>query len=157
LTNPAGAPNQVLGVFAESWVEPLAHVLHQLGSKHVMVVHAADGMDEISIGAATRVAELRDGVVTVYDVEPETFGLERRDLSVLAVASADESLQVIRAVLDNQPGPAHDIVVLNAGAAIYVAGLAATLADGVERAGEVIASGEARRTFEALVELTNSF
>ncbi|KPK37828.1 MAG: anthranilate phosphoribosyltransferase [Gammaproteobacteria bacterium SG8_47] len=156
LTNPAGAPNQVLGVFAEAWVEPLAHVLHQLGSKHVMVVHAEDGMDEISIGSRTRIAELRDGAVSVYDIEPEMFGLERRDISVLAVGSADESLRVIRAVLDGQRGPARDVVMLNAGAAIYVAGLAASLADGVERAGEVIASGEAQRKLEALVELTNS-
>src|SRR5210317_1362382 len=124
LTNPAAAPNQVLGVFSDQWVEPLARVLQQLGSEHVLVVHAEDGLDEISIGSPTRVAELKDGGITVYTVAPEDFGLERADLSAVAVADAGQSLAMINEVLDNRPGPARDIVMLNAGAAIYAAGVA---------------------------------
>jgi len=156
LTNPAGAPNQVLGVFSPDWVEPLAQVLKRLGSHHVLVVHADDGLDEISIAAPTRVAELRDGEVSVYTVAPEDFGLQRADLGAIAVADAAQSLEMIRAVFANQPGPARDIVMLNAGAAIYAAGLTASLADGVARAGEVLENGGARQTLEALVEVSNS-
>ncbi len=156
LTNPAGAPNQVLGVFSADWVEPLAQVLRRLGSEHVLVVHADDGLDEISIAAPTRVAELKDGDISVYTVAPEDFGLQRSGLEPIAVADAAQSLQMIRAVLDNQPGPARDIVTLNAGAAIYAAGLTGSLAAGVARAAEVLASGKARQTFEALIEVSNS-
>jgi anthranilate phosphoribosyltransferase len=154
LTNPAGAPNQLLGVFAEELVEPMAQVLAKLGSNHVMVVHAEDGMDEISIGAPTSVAELKDGKVTTYTIQPENFGLQRADVSALAVGNADESLEVIKGVLENKPGPARDIVVLNAGAAIYVAGLADSLADGIKKADEVIASGAARAKLDALVAVS---
>jgi anthranilate phosphoribosyltransferase len=156
LTNPAGAPNQVLGVFSADWVEPLAQVLRRLGSEHVLVVHADDGLDEISIAAPTRVAELKGGDISVYTVAPEDFGLQRSGLEPIAVADAAQSLQMIRAVLDNQPGPARDIVTLNAGAAIYAAGLTGSLAAGVTRAAEVLASGKARQTFEALIEVSNS-
>jgi anthranilate phosphoribosyltransferase len=156
LTNPAGAPNQVLGVFSEHWVEPLARVLQHLGSEHVLVVHAEDGLDEISIGSPTRVAELKDGGITVYTVAPEDFGLERADLSAVAVADAGQSLAMINEVLDNRPGPARDIVMLNAGAAIYAAGVADSLANGVERAGGVLADGSARDTLAALIRTTNS-
>jgi anthranilate phosphoribosyltransferase len=156
LTNPAGAPNQVLGVFSPDWVEPLAQVLKRLGSDHVLVVHADDGLDEISIAAPTRVAELRDGEVSVYTVAPEDFGLQRADLGAIAVDDAAQSLEMIRAVFANQPGPARDIVMLNAGAAIYAAGLTASLADGVARAGEVLENGSARQTLEALIEVSNS-
>ncbi len=155
LTNPAGAPNQVLGVFSDDWVEPLAQVLRQLGSEHVLVVHAEDGLDEISIGAPTRVAELKDGEISVYSVTPEDFGLRRADVTSLAVDDAQQSLAMIRDVLVNQPGPARDIVMLNAGAAIYAAGLASTLADGVARAGDVLQSGKAKETLEALVRVSN--
>ena len=127
LTNPASAPNQVIGVFSSQWVEPLAHVLQRLGSKHVLVVHAEDGMDEISIGSPTRVAELRDGRVETYTVTPEQFGLKRADIKSITVASAAESLSMIEGVLNDKPGPARDIVALNAGAALYAAGVAATL------------------------------
>lgn len=154
LTNPASAPNQVLGVFSGALVEPLARVLGQLGSGHVLVVHADDGMDEISIGAPTAVAELKDGNVTTYTITPEQFGFERGDVADLAVESAAESLQVIRRVLENQPGPARDIVILNAGAAIYAAGLADSLAKGVATAAEVIAQGAAREKLDALVNFT---
>jgi len=155
LTNPAGAPNQVLGVFAEHWVEPLAEVLQRLGSEHVLVVHAEDGMDEISIGAPTRVAELKDGRVRVFTVQPEEFGLPRADVRALAVATAADSLKMIERVFANEAGAARDIVALNGGAAIYVAGLAADLGAGVQRALEVIASGAAREKLAALVALSH--
>jgi anthranilate phosphoribosyltransferase len=132
----------------------MAQVLAKLGSNHVMVVHAEDGMDEISIGAPTLVAELKDGKVSTYTIQPEDFGLSRADVSTLAVGNADESLEVIKAVLENKPGPARDIVVLNAGAAIYVAGLADSLADGIKKADEVIASGAARAKLDALVAVS---
>jgi anthranilate phosphoribosyltransferase len=156
LTNPAGAPNQVLGVFSDDWVEPLAQVLKQLGSEHVLVVHAEDGLDEISIGAPTHVAELKDDKISVYSVTPEDFGLQRGDIASLVVGDARQSLAMIRGVLENQAGPARDIVMLNAGAAIYAAGLAASLADGVARAGEVLQSGKAKETLEALVRVSNA-
>jgi anthranilate phosphoribosyltransferase len=151
LTNPADAPNQVLGVFSMTLLEPMAQVLQRLGSRHVLVVHAEDGMDEISIGAVTHVAELRDGTVRTYSIWPEQFGLERADIRMLAVNSPQESLNVLRAVLDNQPGPARDIVLLNAGAAIYVAGVASSLEEGVEKARAVIENGSARVRLASLI------
>jgi anthranilate phosphoribosyltransferase len=156
LTNPAGAPNQVIGVFSKEWVEPLAQVLQKLGSEHVMVVHADDGMDEISIGSDTHVAELVNGVLTTYSISPEDFGMQRADLSAIKAADADASLAIIRSVLANKEGPAKDIVCLNAGAAIYVSGLAETLADGIEKAKQVIASGEAQKKLDALVHYSNN-
>jgi anthranilate phosphoribosyltransferase len=156
LTNPAGAPNQVMGVFDAELVEPIARVLGQLGSRHVMVVHADDGMDEISICAPTRVAELKDGEVSGYRIAPEDFGFERADAAAIRVGSAAESLAMIRSVLDDQPGPARDIVCLNAGAAIYTAGLAGDLAGGIEQAKEAIASGRAREVLERLVAATRA-
>lgn len=157
LTNPAGAPNQVIGVFSEGWVEPLAKVLKQLGSEHVLVVHAKDGMDEISIGSSTRVAELKNGVVKLYDISPEDFGISKGDVGALAVDGAQQSLAMVKGVLNNEAGPARDIVCLNAGAAIYAAGLAASHADGVKKALEVIASGAAKHKLEQLVSFSNSF
>lgn len=156
LTNPAGAPNQVLGVFSSQWLEPLAQVLKQLGSEHVLVVHAEDGLDEISIGASTGVAELKHGDISVYTIKPEDFGLSRAALSALAVDDAVQSLDMIRSVLDNETGPARDIVMLNAGAAIYACGLAASLKDGVTRAGEVLENGKARTTLEELIRVSNT-
>jgi anthranilate phosphoribosyltransferase len=157
LTNPAGAPNQVLGVFSSIWVEPLARVLQRLGSEHVLVVHAEDGLDEISIAGPTRVAELKDGGITVYTISPEDFGLQRADMGTITVENAGQSLAVINSVFENQAGPALDIVKLNAGAAIYAAGLTPSLAAGVELAAEVIRDGRARQTFESLVRVSNSF
>jgi anthranilate phosphoribosyltransferase len=156
LTNPAGAPNQVLGVYSSDWLEPLAQVLKQLGSQHVLVVHAEDGLDEISIAAATRVAELRDGKISTYVVTPEEYGMQRAGIDSLAVADAAQSLAMIEAVFDNQPGPARDIVCLNAGAAIYAADLTATLQQGVDLASEAIASGKAKQTFAALIKASNT-
>lgn len=154
LTNPAGAPNQVIGVFSAHWVEPLAEVLQKLGSEHVLVVHAEDGMDEISIGAPTRVAELKDGRVRVFTVQPEQFGLARADVKNLAVTTPTESLAIVQAVLANQPGAARDIVALNAGAAIYAAGIEPDLQAGVKSALDALASGAARRKLDALVALS---
>ena len=156
LTNPAGAPNQVMGVFANELVEPIAQVLQQLGSRHVMVVHADDGMDEISISTATHVAELKDGVVKTYQITPADFGYSAADVSEIRVDGVEESLAMIRSVFDNQPGAARDIVCLNAGAAIYVAGLTDTHQQGVERAQQVIADGKPAQVLEALVAKTNS-
>ncbi|MDX1698360.1 MAG: anthranilate phosphoribosyltransferase [Thiohalobacterales bacterium] len=157
LTNPAGAPNQVLGVFSEQWVEPLAEVLNELGSEHVLVVHADDGLDEISIAGPTRIAELHKGKITVYSIGPADFGMETADLSAITVDDAAGSLRLINAVFAGEPGPAHDIVALNAGAAIYAAGLTSTLADGVTLAIETIQSGRAKQTLQDLVEVSGSF
>jgi len=157
LTNPAGAPNQVLGVFSDELLEPLANVLQQLGSRHVLVVHARDGLDEISIGDKTEVAELKDGAIRRYSVQPEQFGMQRTDISALAVEGAEQSLAVIRSVLEDNPGPARDIVCLNAGAAIYAAGVAESLVEGVQKADTAIASGEARNKLDQLIILTQSF
>jgi anthranilate phosphoribosyltransferase len=154
LTNPAAAPNQVLGVFAAEWVEPLARVLQQLGSRHVMVVHADDGLDEISIGAPTRVAELKHGQVHSWTLRPEDLGVAAGDVSALAVNGVEQSLERMYEVLDDRPGPARDIVVLNAGAAIYTAGLAEDPKQGVELARRSLAEGAARAKLEALRALT---
>ncbi len=156
LTNPAGAPNQVLGVFSKDWVVPLAEVLNQLGSEHVLVVNAEDGLDEISIGSPTLVAELKDGEVKSYTIQPEDFGMQRADLSTIKAADAQDSLNIIKGVLANQSGPAKDIVCLNAGASIYVAGLVDSLAEGVERAAEVIAEGKAAEKLQELVAKTTA-
>ncbi|MFO7593683.1 MAG: anthranilate phosphoribosyltransferase [Pseudomonadota bacterium] len=155
LTNPAGAPNQLLGVFSDALVEPLAEVLKQLGSNHVLVVHSEDGMDEISIGAPTHVAELKNGTIDTYTVQPEDFDLERADIAALAVDGAEQSLQTVKAVLGGEAGPARDIVLLNAGAAIYAADLVDSLAEGVKRAAEVIDNGEAMKKLEALAAVSN--
>jgi anthranilate phosphoribosyltransferase len=154
LTNPAGAPNQVIGVFAEQWIEPLAEVLQRLGSEHVLVVHAQDGMDEISIGAPTHVAELKEGRVRVYSIQPEQFGIRRGDTSKLGVTGPAQSLGIIESVFNNEAGPARDIVALNAGAAIYAAGLAEDLGAGVNMALDVIGSGAARAKLHDLVTLS---
>jgi anthranilate phosphoribosyltransferase len=157
LTNPAGAPNQLLGVFSNHWVAPIAQVLGNLGSKHVLVVHAEDGMDEISIGAPTRVAELKDGEVRTYNITPGEFGIDDGDVSALAVEDASQSLEMINNVFNNVPGPARDIVLLNAGAAIYAAGLSDNIKSGIEAAREVIANGEAAKKLDALVEISKQF
>jgi anthranilate phosphoribosyltransferase len=157
LTNPAGASNQLVGVYAERWVEPVAQVLKKLGSRHVLVVHAEDGLDEISIASPTLVAELRDGEIKTYTVTPEQFGIERAPLKQITVDTVPGSLKLMLAVLNGEPGPARDIVALNAGAAIYAADLADSLAAGVERARAVIADGSARRKLDELVELSRGF
>ncbi len=157
LTNPAGAPNMLVGVYSPQWVESVAQVLAQLGSKHVLVVHSDDGMDEISIAAATQVAELKDGKISTYSIAPEQLGVARSDKTKLTVKNAQESLEKVRAVLSNTAGPERDIVALNSGAALYVAGLAPSLKDGVKLAQQVVASGAARDKLSALVKLSSSF
>jgi len=157
LTNPAGAPNQVLGVFAKDLLEPMANVLNRLGSNHVLVVNADDGLDEISIGAATNVAELKNGEVSTYTIQPEDFGMQRTDLSEIRASDAADSLRIIKDVFDNVDGPAKDIVCLNAGAAIYVSGLADSLAAGVSSAQDVIASGKVANKLEDLVIKTSAW
>ncbi len=151
LANPAGAPNQLIGVFDKQWVEPVAHVLKALGSEHVLVVHADDGLDEISIASETTVAELNKGEITTYRISPEQFGLQRANLADLAVTDVEHSLAVVMSALNNQAGPARDIVVLNSGAAIYAAGLVDSLAAGIAKAQEVLASGAAKEKLDALV------
>ena len=157
LTNPAGAPNQVVGVFSRDLVEPLARVLTQLGSRHVLVVHSEDGLDEISIGADTHIAESRDGRVHTHSINPGQFGMKTADLSALTVSSPQESLETVQAVFDNTDGPARDIVALNAGAAIYASGLESDLTAGVTAALESLSSGAARERLARLIELSNSF
>jgi len=151
LSNPAHAPNQLMGVFAKEWVEPLAQVLKKLGSQHVLVVNADDGLDEISIATTTTIAELKDGLVSTYTISPEQFGFKRTPLKELAVATAADSLAMVKSVLDNHAGAALDIVLLNAGAAIYAANIADTMAAGIAKAQQVIASGAAKAKFEALI------
>ena len=145
LSNPAGAPNQLIGVFAKQWLEPLAQVLKKLGSQHVLVVNADDGLDEISIAAPTAIAELKDGKVTSYSITPEQFGFNRASLAELAIDGAASSLVMVKSVLDNTPGAARDIVTLNAGAAIYAANITDSLSAGIEKAGQMIANGEIGR------------
>jgi anthranilate phosphoribosyltransferase len=155
LSNPASAPNQLIGVFDKKWLEPLAHVLKNLGSQHVLVVNAEDGLDEISIASPTHIAELKNGLlVSSYTVTPEQFGLTRGSLADLAITDAHSSLAMMQAVLNNQAGTAQDIVLLNAGAAIYTANLTHSLADGIAKAKAVIASGAARAKLEALIEFS---
>ncbi|PKM10443.1 MAG: anthranilate phosphoribosyltransferase [Gammaproteobacteria bacterium HGW-Gammaproteobacteria-3] len=156
LANPAQAPNQLIGVFSREWLRPLAEVLKRLGSDHVLVVHAEDGLDEISIAGATSIAELKHGNINCYSITPTQFGFKRGNLADLAVTDAQSSLGLMRSVLDNQPGPARDIVALNAGAAIYAANLSDNLQFGIQKAQQVIASGAAKARFDALIEFSNA-
>jgi anthranilate phosphoribosyltransferase len=151
LTNPAGAKNQVMGVFHPDLVGIQVRVLQRLGSKHVMVVYGLDGLDEISISGDTLVGELVKGEIHEYSLHPSQFGLELYDRRAITVSSVEESKAMIQAVLDNQPGPAHNIVAMNAGAAIYVAGLAANLKAGIERASQAIKSGAAKHKMEEFI------
>lgn len=155
LTNPARAKNQVLGVFDKKWVEPMAQVLKELGSQHVLVVHAKDGLDEISIGSESYVAELNQGEISTYTIKPEDFGLQRENIEQLAVENAQESLAIISAVFEGEKGPARDIVILNAGAAIYAADLANSLADGIAIAQQHIDDGSAKQKLNAFVTCSN--
>ena len=154
LTNPASAPNIVMGVFHPDLVGIQARVLQQLGAQRALVVWGRDGMDEISLGAATYVGELRDGKVIEYDIHPEDFGLAMSASRNLAVDGPEQSIAMLRGVLDNQPGPARDIVALNAGAALYVSGVADSIAAGLARAQAVIADGSARARMDAFVATT---
>ena len=157
LTNPAGVPNLVLGVFSDELLEPLANVLKELGANHVMVVHSRDGLDEISIGDVTDVAELKDGEITRYTVEPEAFDLQRVGIDDIKADGPEQSVAMIRGLLGGESGPARDIVAMNAGAAIYVSGLAGSLADGVKKAQQVLDSGDGLARLEKLAALSQSF
>jgi anthranilate phosphoribosyltransferase len=145
-----------MGVFSKDLVEPLAHVLQRLGSNHVLIVHAEDGMDEISIATPTFVAELKNGEVSTYTIQPEDFGMQRASLEEIRATDSAHSLEIIKSVFENKPGPAKDIVSLNAGAAIYAAGLTSTLAEGVKKAQDVIAAGAVNEKLEQLIAKTNS-
>jgi len=153
LTNPAGAPNQVLGVYAEPLTGLMAHVLKALGSKHVLVVHGLDGLDEITLSGPSRIAELKDGVVKEYMVTPQELGVSLAPLTKLKVDDAQQSAEMIHSVLQGDPGPARDIVLLNAGAALYAADCAETLQAGVNLAREAIDSGEAGRRLQSFITL----
>lgn len=161
MTNPAGVGRQVIGVFSGALCRPMAEVLGRLGSEHVLVVHAADGLDEISLATSTQVAELKDGVVREYHIQPEDFGVPSQSLIGLTVEDAAGSLELIRAALDNEQDAlsqkAADIVALNAGAAIYVSGVADTLAEGIAVAQDTLASGLAGEKLRELVSFTACF
>ena len=154
LTNPAGAANQLLGVFHPDLVGIQVRVLQRLGSLRALTVFGREGLDEISISGETLVGELNNGAITEYVIHPEQFKLAVHDPSALRVANVDESKTTLLAALDNQPGAARDIVALNAGASIYVAGLAETLADGVDQAFAAIASGAARAKLDEFAALS---
>ncbi len=156
LTNPAGAPNQVMGVFHADLVGIQARVLKELGSTHVMIVHGVDGLDEITLSGPTLVAELKRGFITEFKIEPKQFGMDTAPIEALTAADKGASAKMVRSVLDNQPGPARDIVLLNAGAAIYVSGVASDLWGGVAKARDAIESGGARKKLEELIAFTSS-
>ena len=156
ITNPAGIPNQLLGVYSKEWLRPIAEVLQDLGSNHVLVVHSADGLDEISIASETFVAELKNGKISEYTISPEQFGIERCSLLDIKVADADESLSLIKGLLSGQEGPAADIVALNAGAAIYAANIADSLSQGISIAQDILASGTGGEKLSELVQVTQT-
>ena len=154
LTNPAGAPNQLMGVFHPDLVGIMARVLQRLGSKHVLVVHGSDGLDEITLNGDTLVAELKDGEVREYRINPSQFGIAEHDGSMLKAQTREMSMAVLQRVLANEPGPARDIVLMNAGAALYAADVATSLADGIDRAREALASGRAAEKLAQFVQAT---
>ncbi|BCT66669.1 anthranilate phosphoribosyltransferase [Nitrosospira sp. NRS527] len=158
LTNPAGARNQLLGVFHPDLVGILARVLQRLGSRHVMVVHGRNGqggLDEITIAGETWVGELRHGEVIEYTIKPEDFGMSTAAIESIQAQDSIQSRKMLLSVLDNQPGPARDVVLLNAGAAVYVAGVAESLEQGLEKANVAIESGAAKAKLLELVEFSN--
>jgi len=161
LTNPAKIPNMLLGVFDRQWLRPVAEVMKQLGGEHVLVVHSVDGLDEISVAAETWIAELKDGDISEYSVAPEDFGITRGDLKDLKVANATESLDMIKLALSKNAGSsqevssASDMVALNAGAALYAAGVADDLVEGVSMAQDAIGSGLAKAKIADLAAFTH--
>jgi anthranilate phosphoribosyltransferase len=157
LTNPAGAKRELMGVFHPDLVGIQARVLQRLGSHHVMIVHGLEGLDEISIAGPTMVGELKGGQILEYDVAPQDFGLNTHGADAIRVDGVEKSRAMVLAALGNEPGAARDIVALNAGASIYVAGLAATMAEGVKKAQDALASGAARKKLDAFVALTRTF
>jgi len=156
LTNPADAPNILMGVFHPDLVGIQVRALQRLGTQHALVVHGRDGLDEVSLGAATLVGELRDGQIREYDIHPEDFGLTMASGRSLRVESPQQSRDMLLSVLDNHAGPARDIVVLNAGVALYAANVAASMADGVAAARAAIESGAARARLDRFVAATRA-
>lgn len=154
LTNPASAPNQLLGVFDSAWVRLMAEVLQRLGSRHVMVVHSSDGLDEISASAATHVCELKNGEISEYQISPEDFGLTAVPLESLGATDPEASLALVKQSLSDLHSGAANIVCLNAGAAIYVSGIAGTLAEGVSMAQDAVGSGLARNKLAELINFS---
>ncbi|MDR1276531.1 MAG: anthranilate phosphoribosyltransferase [Candidatus Accumulibacter sp.] len=154
LINPAGAPNSLLGVFHADLVGILVRVMERLGAEHVLVVYGRDGMDEVSLGAATMVGELKDGVVTEYEIHPEDFGLAMASNRSLRVGSAQESKDKLLSALDNVPSTALEIVVFNAGVALYAANAVETIGEGIAKAREAVASGAARAKLDEFVQCT---
>jgi anthranilate phosphoribosyltransferase len=157
LTNPAGAPNQVMGVFHADLVGIQARVLKMLGSKHVITVHGHDGLDEITITGPTFVAELKHDFITEYSIEPKQFGIDTAPIEALQVKGAEDSRARLEAVLANEKGPSRDVVIMNAAAALYVCGVSGSLWDGVAAARDAIESGAARKKLDHLVKFTRSF
>ena len=157
LTNPAGSRFQLVGVFDQRWVRPLSEVFAELGSVHTLVACSDDGLDEISIVAPTRIAELKNGRITEYQITPERMGVNHRSLDPITVTDAAHSLRLIKEALSGQPGPAGDMVALNAGATIYAADLAPSIEEGVEQARSVLKSGAGLEKLEKLVHVSNSF
>lgn len=154
LTNPAGAERQLIGVFSEGYVRPMAEALAELGAKRALVVHGVDGMDEITVTGKTHVAEVSGGGISEYGVTPEEMGLSRHEPAGLLGGSADENARILKSVLSGEPGAARDVTLANAGAAVYVSGLAASIAEGVALAAESVDSGAARDSLEAFVYTT---
>ena len=156
LTNPAKAPNQIMGVYDKGLVEPIANVLKGLNSRHVMVVHSEDGLDEFSIAKKTYVAELKDNNISTYTVHPHDFGFEEGNLDSIKAENADQSLALINEAFSGKKGVARDIIALNAGAAIYVSGLVNSLNEGIQKAKQVLSDGTAREKLEAYIHASNS-
>jgi len=154
LTNPAGARLQLVGVFDRRWQTMVVEVLARLGTERAFVVNAKDGLDEISNGSVTTVAELRDGEINWFEIDPREYGFDLQPTSSIVARDASHSLDMISKVFNNEPGPAHDIVALNGGAAIYICGLASTLADGIVRAKELLADGSVGARFERFIKFT---
>ena len=156
LTNPAKAPNQIMGVYDKSLVEPIANVLKGLNSRHVMVVHSEDGLDEFSIANMTYVAELKDNNISTYTVHPCDFGLEEGNLDSIKAENAEQSLALINEAFSGKKGVARDIIALNAGAAIYVSGLVSSFDEGVTQANQILSDGSAQDKLDAYILASNS-
>ena len=156
LTNPAKAPNQIMGVYDKSLVEPIANVLKGLNSRHVMVVHSEDGLDEFSIANTTYVAELKDNNISTYTVHPGDFGLEEGNLDSIKAENAEQSLALINEAFSGKKGVARDIIALNAGAAIYVSGLVRSFDEGVTQANQILSDGSAQDKLDAYILASNS-
>ena len=156
LTNPADAPNILMGVFHSDLVGIQVRALQRLGAEHAVVVYGRDGLDEVSLGAATLVGELKDGQVSEYEIHPEDFGFAMASGRTLRVETPEESRQMLLGVLDDQPGPARDIVILNAGVALYVANVVASMGAGIERARAALSSGDARKKLDQFVSATTA-